>query len=277
MERKQFSKKEKNTTNHSNKRNSNKPKPIIKKKKTASNNLDAGTRLNKYLSNSGVCSRREADKFIANGLVKINGKVITELGTRVNPTDEVSFGGERVMPERKTYIVLNKPKDYVTTLDDPDGRRIVTDLIKGACKERVYPVGRLDRNTTGLLLFTNDGDITKKLTHPSYNKKKIYHVTIDKPLTQEQLNMIADGIQLEDGFIAADSVSFVNNVKTEIGIELHSGRNRIVRRIMEHFGCNVKKLDRVYYAGLTKLNLPRGKWRFLTDKEIICLQTGMYD
>lgn len=249
-------------------------KPQIKKQTTSS---AEGTRLNKYIANSGICSRREADTFITTGLVTINGKIITELGTRVMPGDEVKFNGEKINPEKKVYILLNKPKDYVTTLDDPEGRRTVMDLIKDACNERVYPVGRLDRNTTGLLLLTNDGDLTKKLTHPSHNKKKIYHVELDRPITPEQLMMIKDGIELEDGFISADAVSFVNNNPLEIGIELHSGRNRIVRRIMEHFGLNVKRLDRVYFAGLTKLNLPRGKWRFLTDKEIIRIQTGMYE
>lgn len=249
-------------------------KPQFKKQTTSS---AEGTRLNKYIANSGICSRREADTFITTGLVTINGKIITELGTRVMPGDEVKFNGEKINPEKKVYILLNKPKDYVTTLDDPEGRRTVMDLIKDACDERVYPVGRLDRNTTGLLLLTNDGDLTKKLTHPSHNKKKIYHVELDRPITPEQLMMIKDGIELEDGFISADAVSFVNNNPLEIGIELHSGRNRIVRRIMEHFGLNVKRLDRVYFAGLTKLNLPRGKWRFLTDKEIIRIQTGMYE
>ncbi|MBN2776271.1 MAG: rRNA pseudouridine synthase [Bacteroidales bacterium] len=249
-------------------------KPHIKKPATSS---AEGTRLNKYIANSGICSRREADTFITTGLVTINGKIITELGTRVLPGDEVKFNGEKINPEKKVYILLNKPKDYVTTLDDPEGRRTVMDLIKDACDERVYPVGRLDRNTTGLLLLTNDGDLTKKLTHPSHNKKKIYHVELDKPITPEQLTMIKEGIELDDGLISADAVSYVNNNPLEIGIELHSGRNRIVRRIMEHFGLNVKRLDRVYFAGLTKLNLPRGKWRFLTDKEIIRIQTGMYE
>jgi len=240
-------------------------------------NKQEGIRLNKYIANGGICSRREADTFITTGVVSINGKVVTELGIRVLPGDEVRFNGERIKPEKKVYILLNKPKDYVTTLDDPEGRRTVIDLIKGACDQRVYPVGRLDRNTTGLLLLTNDGELTKKLTHPSHNKKKIYHVEIDKPISPEQLEMIKDGIELEDGLITADAVSYVNNIPTEIGIELHSGRNRIVRRIMEHFELNVRRLDRVYFAGLTKLNLPRGKWRFLTEKEIISLKTGMYE
>ncbi len=236
-----------------------------------------GIRLNKYIANAGVCSRREADTFISTGLVTVNGKIVTELGVRVMPGDEVKFNDEKINPEKKVYILLNKPKDYVTTLDDPEGRRTVMDLIKNACPERVYPVGRLDRNTTGLLLLTNDGELTKKLTHPSYNKKKLYHVEVDQPISKEHIERIAEGIELEDGPIVVDSISYVDNLKTEVGIELHSGRNRIVRRIMEHFGYNVKRLDRVYFAGLTKLNLPRGRWRFLTDQEIIRLKTGMYE
>jgi len=236
-----------------------------------------GIRLNKYIANAGICSRREADTFIITGLISINGKIVTELGTKVMPGDIVKFNDEKINPEKKVYILLNKPKDYVTTLDDPEGRRTVMDLIKNACVERVYPVGRLDRNTTGLLLLTNDGELTKKLTHPSYNKKKIYHVEVDKPMVKEHFEQIVQGIELEDGPIIVDSISYVDNLKNEVGIELHSGRNRIVRRIMEHLGYNVKRLDRVYFAGLTKLNLPRGRWRFLTDQEVIRLKTGMYE
>lgn len=249
----------------------------VKTSTKSSGKLQEGVRLNKYIANAGICSRREADTFITTGLITINGKIITELGTRVMPGDEVKFNDEKVNPEKKVYILLNKPKDYVTTLDDPEGRKTVMELIKSACEERVYPVGRLDRNTTGLLLLTNDGDLTKKLTHPSNNKKKIYHVEVDKPISREHLDMIAEGIELEDGPIVVDAISYVDNLKTEVGIELHSGRNRIVRRIMEHFGYNVKRLDRVYFAGLTKLNLPRGRWRFLTDQEIIRIKTGMYE
>lgn len=249
----------------------------VKTSSKSSGKQQEGTRLNKYISNAGVCSRREADTFITTGLVTINGKIVTELGTRVMPGDEVKFNNEKINPEKKVYILLNKPKDYVTTLDDPEGRRTVMELIKNACEERVYPVGRLDRNTTGLLLLTNDGDLTKKLTHPSDNKKKIYHVEVDKPIAREHLEQIAEGVELEDGAIIVDAISYVDNLKTEVGIELHSGRNRIVRRIMEHFGYNVKRLDRVYFGGLTKLNLPRGRWRFLTDQEIIRLKTGMYE
>jgi 23S rRNA pseudouridine2605 synthase len=236
-----------------------------------------GTRLNKYLANAGICSRREADTLITTGLVSVNGKIITELGVKVMPGDEVKFNGERVNPEKKVYILLNKPKDYVTTLDDPQGRKTVMDLLKNACSERIYPVGRLDRNTTGLLLLTNDGELTKKLTHPKYNKKKIYHVVLETPLKVEDMEQIAAGIELEDGLIAADQIDYVDGAMNEIGIELHSGRNRIVRRIFEHFGYNIKKLDRVYFAGLTKLNLPRGKWRYLSEKEVIRLKTGMYE
>ena len=202
-------------------------------------------------------------------MVTINGKTITELGTKVKPGDEVRFDGRRLNAEKKVYLLLNKPKDFVTTTDDPHADKIVMDLVKSACPERIYPVGRLDRNTTGVLLFTNDGDLSKKLTHPSHNMKKIYQVTLDKAVTKDHLQQIADGIELEDGRIAADSVSVLNNeTKTEIGIEIHSGKNRIVRRIFEHFGYRVKKLDRVFFAGLTKKNLPRGKWRFLSEKEV---------
>ncbi|WP_347839807.1 pseudouridine synthase [uncultured Draconibacterium sp.] len=228
-----------------------------------------GMRLNRFIANAGVCSRREADTFIGAGMVTINGKTVTELGTRVLPGDEVRFDGRKIEAERKVYILLNKPKDYVTTTDDPHADKIVMDLLKGACDERVYPVGRLDRNTTGLLLFTNDGDLSKKLTHPSHNKKKVYQVSLDKPVERGHMEMIAEGIQLEDGPIAADAISYIKaDDKTEVGIEIHSGKNRIVRRIFEHFGYRVKKLDRVLFAGLTKKNLPRGKWRLLTDKEI---------
>ncbi|MBO7134278.1 MAG: rRNA pseudouridine synthase [Bacteroidales bacterium] len=234
-------------------------------------------RLNKYIANAGICSRREADTYIQAGVVTINGEVVTELGTKVKPGDEVRFGGEIINPEKLVYILLNKPKNCVTTLDDPEERHTVMDIVKDACPERIYPVGRLDRNTTGLLLLTNDGDLTKKLTHPSYEKKKIYQVETDKNISKADLQAMADGIELEDGFIAVDAVSYVGDSKNIIGVEIHSGRNRIVRRILEHFGYEVKRLDRVYFAGLTKLNLPRGKWRFLTEKEITILKTGMYE
>ena len=250
-------------------------KPTDKKKEAAAprpklKTLSAeGMRLNRFIANAGVCSRREADTFIGAGAVTINGKIVTELGTRVLPGDEVRFDGRKIEAERKVYILLNKPKDYVTTTDDPHADKIVMDLIKDACDERVYPVGRLDRNTTGLLLFTNDGDLSKKLTHPKHNKKKVYQATLDKPVERGHMDMIAEGIELEDGPIAADAISYIKpDDKTEVGIEIHSGKNRIVRRIFEHFGYRVKKLDRVLFAGLTKKNLPRGKWRILTEKEV---------
>ncbi len=228
-----------------------------------------GMRLNRFIANSGVCSRREADTYITAGVVTINGKPVNELGTRVMPGDEVRFDGRLLNAEKKVYLLLNKPKDFVTTTDDPHAERTVMDLIKNACDERVYPVGRLDRNTTGLLLFTNDGDLSKKLTHPSHNMKKIYQVSLDKPLTKADLEKIADGVELEDGIIVADAVSYIDaEDKTEIGIEIHSGKNRIVRRIFEQLGYRVRKLDRVFFAGLTKKNLPRGKYRFLEEKEI---------
>ncbi|MCE4566350.1 rRNA pseudouridine synthase [Maribellus sp. CM-23] len=228
-----------------------------------------GMRLNRYIANSGVCSRREADTYITAGVVTINGKVVTELGTRVIPGDEVRFDGRLLSAEKKVYLLLNKPKDFVTTTEDPHAERTVMELVRNACDERIYPVGRLDRNTTGLLLFTNDGDLSKKLTHPSHNMKKVYQVSLDKPLTKSDMERVADGFELEDGFIAADAISYIDaEAKTEIGIEIHSGKNRIVRRIFEHLGYRVKKLDRVLFAGLTKKNLPRGKWRFLTDNEV---------
>ncbi len=254
----------------------NKPEATPKRKHTKPKTDSDTVRLNKYLSNAGICSRREADTLITAGLVKINGKVVTELGTKVKPTDNVQYDERPVHPETKVYILLNKPKDFVTTLDDPEGRKTVIDLIKNAVTQRVYPVGRLDRNTTGLLLLTNDGDLAKKLSHPSHNKKKVYHVSLDKKLSEEHLNEIAEGLELEDGFIKVDAISYVEGNKSEIGVELHSGRNRIVRRIFEKYEYRIKRLDRVYYAGLTKLNLPRGKWRHLTQKEIVALKTGMY-
>jgi 23S rRNA pseudouridine2605 synthase len=234
---------------------------------------DGILRLNKYISNSGECSRREADSRIAEGRVTVNGEVITEVGTKVNLKDKVCLDGVLLQPEAKVYLVLNKPKDFVTTLDDPMGRKTVIDLVKNACKERVYPVGRLDRMTTGVLLFTNDGDLTKRLTHPSYNKKKIYHVFLDKEISQEELDKIAAGLDLEDGFIKSDAISHADpNDKKQVGIEIHSGKNRIVRRIFEHLGFNVEKLDRVFFAGITKKNIPRGKWRFLTEEEVRMLK-----
>jgi len=251
------------------KRNFRKPaKEVIKnipKKSSSAGEM----RLNRFIANAGICSRREADTYISAGMVSVNGKVVTELGVKVLPTDEVRFDGTRLNAEKKVYLLLNKPKDYVTTTDDPHADKIVMDLVKDACPERIYPVGRLDRNTTGLLLFTNDGDLSKRLTHPSHTMKKVYQVSLDKPVSIEHLQQIADGIDLEDGHIVADAISYISKEeKNEIGIEIHSGRNRIVRRIFEHFGYRVKKLDRVLFAGLTKKNLPRGKYRFLTEREI---------
>ncbi|WP_167614130.1 pseudouridine synthase [Maribellus sediminis] len=247
------------------------PKPAVKRvraKKEESAPAE-GMRLNRFIANAGVCSRREADTYIETGLVTINGKLVTQLGTRVMPGDEVRFDGRRLSAEKKVYLLLNKPKDFVTTTDDPHAERTVMELIKDACEERIYPVGRLDKQTTGLLLFTNDGELSKKLTHPSHQKKKIYQVSLDKPVIKAHIEAIAEGIELEDGFIAADAISYIDReAKTEIGIEIHSGKNRIVRRIFEHFGYRVKKLDRVFFAGLTKKNLPRGKWRILSEKEV---------
>jgi len=234
-------------------------------------------RLNRFLAQSGLCSRREADDFITAGLVTVNGQIVTQLGTKVLPTDEVKFNDSRVQGEKKVYLVLNKPKGYVTSLDDPHAGKTVMDLVEGACMERIYPVGRLDKNSLGLLLFTNDGDLTKQLTHPSYLKKKIYQVTLDKPLARADMDRIAEGITLEDGEIFADEISYVKENKQEIGIEIHSGRNRIVRRIFEFLGYTVTKLDRVYYAGLTKKNLKRGAWRFLSREEVERLKSGQYE
>ena len=234
-------------------------------------------RLNRFLAQSGLCSRREADDFITAGLVTVKGQIVTQLGTKVLPTDEVKFNDSRVQGEKKVYLVLNKPKGYVTSLDDPHAGKTVMDLVEGACTERIYPVGRLDKNSLGLLLFTNDGDLTKQLTHPSYLKKKIYQVTLDKPLARADMDRIAEGITLEDGEIFADEISYVKENKQEIGIEIHSGRNRIVRRIFEFLGYTVTKLDRVYYAGLTKKNLKRGAWRFLSREEVERLKSGQYE
>ena len=234
-------------------------------------------RLNRFISQSGVCSRREADDFILAGVVTVNGKVVTELGTKILPTDEVRFNDEKLQGEKHVYIVLNKPKGYVTSLDDPYADKTVMDLVKDACTERVYPVGRLDKNSLGLLLITNDGDVTRQLTHPSNRKKKIYQVTLDKPLTRADMDTLTEGITLEDGDIFADEVAYASEDKKTVGVEIHSGRNRIVRRMFEHLGYTVQKLDRVYYAGLTKKNLKRGAWRFLTKDEVMRLKTGQYE
>ena len=235
-------------------------------------------RLNKFLANAGVCSRREADEFILAGVVTVNGEIVTELGTKVMRTDIVKFHDDPVSLEKKVYVLLNKPKDYVTTSDDPQQRKTVMDLVKNACPERIYPVGRLDRNTTGVLLLTNDGDLASKLTHPKYLKKKIYHVYLDRNVTAHDIQQIAEGITLEDGEIKADAIEYADPVdKKQVGIEIHSGKNRIVRRIFESFGYKVLKLDRVQFAGLTKKNLRRGDWRYLTEEEVDRLRMGAYE
>ncbi len=239
---------------------------------------NAPIRLNKFLANAGVCSRREADQFIQAGVVSVNGQVVTELGTKVQRTDQVHFHDQLVSIEKKVYVILNKPKDYVTTSDDPQQRKTVMDLVKNCCRERIYPVGRLDRNTTGVLLFTNDGDLASKLTHPKFLKKKIYHVFLDKNLTAADMKQIAEGVTLEDGDIKADAISYASDTdRKQVGIEIHSGKNRIVRRIFESLGYKVCKLDRVMFAGLTKKGVKRGDWRFLTEQEVAMLHTGHYE
>lgn len=239
---------------------------------------DEPIRLNKFLANAGICSRREADEFITARVVSVNGVVVTELGTKVKRTDEIKFHDQPVNIERKVYVLLNKPKDCVTTSDDPQERKTVMDFVKGACKERIYPVGRLDRNTTGVLLLTNDGDLASKLTHPKYLKKKIYHVYCDKNVTKADLDQIVSGITLDDGEIHADAVSYASETdKSQVGIEIHSGKNRIVRRIFEALGYRVIKLDRVYFAGLTKKGLRRGDWRYLTEQEVNMLRMGSFE
>lgn len=251
------------------------PKP---KKKAEAAEDDGLVRLNKFIANSGICSRREADTYIETGLVTVNGERVTELGTKIDPVrDDIRFNGQRIRGEKKVYLVMNKPKDFVTTLSDPHADRTVMDLIsKSLCPERVFPVGRLDKATTGVLLLTNDGDLTEKLTHPKHEVRKIYHATLDKNLKKEDFDKILEGIELEDGPIAADALSYVEGDKSQVGLEIHSGRNRIVRRLFEHLGYKVKKLDRVYFAGLTKKNLRRGAWRFLEEKEIALLKMGAF-
>lgn len=256
---------------YSNRAKPHQTKPV-KKEEHGFQRTDSGDviRLNKYLADAGICSRREADKLIESGVVMVNGKTVTQLGTKVSRTDKVQYGGETLKRERLQYVLLNKPKDFITTSDDPHDRKTVMALIENACQERIYPVGRLDRNTLGLLLFTNDGDLAKKLTHPKHNIKKVYHVYLDKPMIKNDLVALGEGVELEDGFIQPDKLAYVmgENDKTQIGVELHSGRNRIVRRMFEHFGYRVIKLDRVLFAGLTKKELPRGKWRHLNEKEV---------
>lgn len=249
------------------------PRTFSKPEVNAEPKVDDGTiRLNKYISNAGICSRREADDLISTGVISVNGNIITTLGYKVQPGDVVRYNDARLKSEKPVYLLLNKPKDYITTVDDPQNRQTVMSLIKHACKERVYPVGRLDRNTTGLLLFTNDGDLADKLTHPSFEVQKVYEVHLDKNLKNEHFEEIGNGVTLEDGVIRPDEISYSPDDKSIIGIELHSGRNRIVRRIFEHFGYRISKLDRVLYAGLTKKDLPRGKFRFLTEMELANLK-----
>jgi len=239
---------------------------------------DEPLRLNKYLANAGVCSRREADDFIEAGVVSVNGVVVTELGTKVKRSDVVYFHDQIVNIEKKVYVLLNKPEGYVTTSDDPQNRKTVMDLVKNCCRERIYPVGRLDRNTTGVLLLTNDGEMATKLTHPQFMKKKIYHVYLDRALTAADMRMIADGVQLEDGEIHADAIEYASETdKKQVGIEIHSGRNRIVRRLFDSLGYKVVKLDRVFFAGLTKKNVRRGDWRFLTEQEVNMLRMGAFE
>lgn len=255
--------KKKNFSKH---RSPKRKKPV---QKTSNPDL---IRLNKYIANSGVCSRREADTFIAAGSVIVNGEVITEMGYKVKRNDDVRFDGRRLNPEKKEYVLLNKPKNFITTTRDEKGRRTVMELVSSASNNRLYPVGRLDRDTTGLLMFTNDGDLAKKLTHPKHGVRKIYHVFLNKNVTIADLRKIREGLELEDGKVDVDEVDYVTGAsKKEIGIEIHSGRNRIVRRIFEHLGYEVSKLDRVVFAGLTKKDLPRGHWRFLTEQEVINL------
>lgn len=258
----------------SNKKSDNK-KFKSEKEKTEEklNSFNEPVRLNKCLSNAGICSRREADELIKSGEVTVNGEVVTELGTKVSPKDDVKYKGKIIIKEQKVYILINKPKDVVTTVKDEHADKTVIDLVQNACSERVYPVGRLDKNTTGVLLLTNDGELTKQLTHPSFKKKKIYHVHLDKDLTKNDLLTVAKGLQIEEDFIAIDAIDYVDQSdKSQVGIEIHSGQNRIVRRLFESIGYKVRKLDRVYFAGLTKKNLPRGKFRHLTPQEISMLK-----
>ena len=253
-----------------------KPQRVIYEEPAIDPNMEV--RLNKFMANAGICSRRVADEYIQKGLVTVNDVVVTELGMKITPKDIVKYNGEIVTTEKKCYILLNKPKDCVTTSDDPNGRKTVMDLVKGACEERIYPVGRLDRNTTGVLLLTNDGDLAAKLAHPQYVKKKIYQVWTDKPISEEDMQHIADGVELDDGPIHADAVSYVSPTdRKQAGIEIHSGRNRVVRRIFESLGYHVVKLDRVYFAGLTKKNLPRGRWRYLTQEEVNFLKQNSFE
>ena len=256
-------------------------KPVMRSKRSKNSstpkNQDGTIRLNKFIANSGVCSRREADEYIAAGLVTVNEQVVTQLGVKVDHTDVIRFNGEKLKGEEKVYLLMNKPKDHVTTMSDPNAEKTVMQLIEGKCSQRVFPVGRLDKMTTGVLLLTNDGEMAEKLTHPSNNQKKIYHVFLDKNFSAKDFDVILKGITLEDGEVHADALSYVDGEKSQIGIEIHSGRNRVVRRIFEHLGYKVKKLDSVFFAGLTKKNLKRGQWRFLNDQEIAMLRMGAYE
>jgi 23S rRNA pseudouridine2605 synthase len=248
-------------------------KPVQKTKKV----VDEKIRLNRFIAHSGVCSRREADELIRNGLITVNGKTVTDLGTKVSVDDDIRYKNKRLSSEKKVYILMNKPRGYVTTVEDPHADQTVLDLISDACTERVYPVGRLDKATTGVLLLTNDGELTGKLTHPKYKRKKIYHVFLDKPVIKNDIITLTEGIEIDGEMITADAVSYADpEDKTQIGIEIHSGQNRIIRKIFEKLGYKIKKLDRVYFAGLTKKNLPRGKWRFLSEKEINMLKRGIF-
>ncbi|MDR1951351.1 MAG: rRNA pseudouridine synthase [Bacteroidales bacterium] len=270
-EKKSFSKTEKPKfeKRHFDKPGNKNHKSKIKKQKPST---AEGIRINKYIANAGICSRREADTLIESGAVRINGVICTQLGTRIMPNDKVEFGGETLVSEKKVYLLMNKPKGYITTTDDPQERKTVMHLIEGACKERIYPVGRLDRQTTGVLLFTNDGEMAKKLTHPSHGARKIYHVTLDKNITKNDLQTIAKGVELEDGFVPVDEINLIVGTKNEVGIQLHSGMNRVVRRMFEKFDYKVVKLDRVLFAELTKKDLPRGHYRILSEKEVAFLK-----
>ncbi len=251
-------------------------KPALKREEKPVVMTSDKIRLNRYIANAGVCSRRDADKLIEKGEITVNGEVVKQMGLLVGLKDDVRYEGKRLNPEEKVYVLLNKPKGYVTTVEDKHAKHTVMDLVEDACEQRIYPVGRLDKQTTGLLLLTNDGELTKMLTHPKYNAKKIYHVFTDKPVFASHVDQLAAGITLEDGPIHADAISYVEKEdKTQVGIEIHSGRNRIVRRMFEHLGYKVMKLDRVYFAGLTKKGIPRGKWRYLSDKEVTRLKAGM--
>ncbi len=253
-----------------------KPGDFLKKMKSVPEKStlasDDPIRLNRFIAISGICSRREADKLIASGKIRVNGKVVTEMGHKVMRHDNVTYGKARLAPQDYVYVLLNKPKDFITTMNDPQNRRTVMDLVKISGDQRIYPVGRLDRNTMGLLLLTNDGDLAKKLTHPSHKVAKVYHIVLNKPLQKTDLTHIRSGLELEDGIVQVDKIEVISNGRKEIGLEIHIGKNRIVRRIFEHLGYEIAKLDRVYYAGLTKKDIPRGKWRFLTEKEIIRLK-----